>query len=196
MPHKFDPARRARLEDPARAELLPPEQLLRHGGLRPGMRLADVGCGPGFFTIPAAAIVGPAGRVYAVDISEEMLQAVREKVTASGYANVTTLRATEDALPLPDGAADFALLAFVLHEAADQQAFAREVARIVARGGRVLLLDWDRREMEVGPPVADRVSPEDAQAVLEAAGFSVVETFQPNTLHYGLIGVATGEVEA
>lgn len=189
MPHKFDPARRARLEDPARAELLPPESLLSGAGLRLGMWMADIGCGPGFFTLPASALVGPSGQVFAIDISEEMLEAVREKTGRSGVSNVVTLRATEDRLPLADRSADFVLLAFVLHEAVNPQRFVREVVRILKTSGRVLLLEWEKREMEMGPPVMDRLSSQETRTLFEGAGISVLQQFAPNAYHYGLVGV-------
>lgn len=188
MPHKFDPARRAHLEDPSRAEILPPRELLQRAGVRRGMHVADIGCGPGFFTFPAASLVGPTGTVYAIDISEEMLQVIREKSAARGSRNVIPLATAENALPLPDQVADVALVAFVLHEAEDRPAFLREVARILKPGGRVLLLEWDAREMPMGPPTAERLAPPESRALLEAAGIAVVEEFAPNPFHYGIIG--------
>lgn len=193
MPHKFDPAHRARLEDPARREILPPEDLLQRAGLRPGMHVADIGCGPGFFTFPAAVLVGPAGKVYAIDISEEMLQVIRERSTARGVTNVLALSTTEDSLPLPDRTVDVAVVAFVLHEAADRQGFTREVARILKPGGRVLLLEWDAREMPMGPPLRERLSPGESQTLLESAGILVLDRFVPNPYHYGILGGIASE---
>lgn len=142
MPHKFDPARRARLEDPDRRRLLPAHDLLADAGLRAGMSAVDIGCGPGFFTLPAAEIVGPAGRIYAVDISPQMLQAVEEKARAAGLHNIQPVQAEESAIPLADGIAQFALLAFVLHEAVEPGAFLAEVIRLLVPGARLLLLEW------------------------------------------------------
>ena len=189
-PHKFDPARRARLEDPDRLRLLPARDLLINAGLRPGMSVADVGCGPGFFTLPAAEIVGPTGRVYAVDISEQMLQAVRDKARGAGLHNIETVLAEESAIPLPDAAAQFAILAFVLHEAVQPDAFTREVARLLAPAGRLMLLEWKKEEMPVGPPVRDRLTPEESERRLAAAGLRSLQQFDPNPYHYGLVSSA------
>ncbi len=138
--------------------------------------------------MPAARLVGPAGCVYAIDISEEMLAAVREKTGRDGAGNVVTLKAAEGTLPLPDRAVDFCLAAFVLHEAVDQPGFARELVRILNAEGRVLLLEWEQRKMEIGPPVADRLAPGDARNVLQTAGIVEIEAFSPNGYHYGLTG--------
>lgn len=187
VPHKFDPDRRARLEDPDRLRLLPARDLLIRAGLRPEMSVADVGCGPGVFALPAAEIVGPAGRVYAIDISPQMLQAVREKARDAGLHNIETVLAEESAVPLPDATAQFALLAFVLHEAVRPGTFTREVARLLAPRGRLLLLEWKKEEMPVGPPVRDRLMPEESERWLAEAGLRILERFDPNAYHYGLV---------
>lgn len=191
VPHKFDPAHRERLEHPDRLRLLPPHDLLIRTGLWEGMIAADVGCGPGFFTLPAAQIVGPAGRVYAIDISREMLEAVQDKARDAGLPNIETVLAKESGIPLPDRVAQVILLAFVLHEADDPAAFAREAARILAPGGHILLLEWKKEEMPVGPPVGDRLTPEGAEGWLTSAGLRIVDRFEPNTYHYALIGQAS-----
>ena len=65
-----------------------PENVLVEIGVKSGMTFADIGCGQGFFTIPAAKIVGESGKVYASDISETNIQKLREKVDAAGLTNV------------------------------------------------------------------------------------------------------------
>ncbi len=190
MPHKFDPAHRERLEHPDRLRLLPPRDLLTRAGLREGMVVADVGCGPGFFTLPAAQLVGPAGRVYAIDIRREMLEIVQDKARDAGLLKIETVLGEESGIPLSDQVAQVVLLAFVLHEAVDPGAFTREVARILAPGGNLLLLEWKKEEMPAGPPVRDRITPEEAEMRLTSAGLRIVDRFEPNAYHYGLIGQA------
>ncbi len=187
MPHKFDPARRARLEHPDRLRMLPPRTLLARAGLREGMVVADVGCGPGFFTLPAAQMVGPVGRVYAIDIHPEMLEAVQGKARAGGLSNIETVLAAESAIPLPDAVAHAALLAFVLHEAVQPSELAREVTRLLVPGGCLLLLEWKKEEVPAGPPVHDRLTQEEAESYLAGAGLTIVDRFEPNANHYGLI---------
>lgn len=188
VPHKFDPAHRERLEHPDRLRLLPPRELLARAGVQEGMVVADVGCGPGFFTLPAAQMVGPLGRIYAIDIHPEMLEAVQDKARRADLLNIETVKAEESSIPLPDAVADVGLLAFVLHEAVDPAAFAREVVRLVAPGGHLLVLEWKKKQMPSGPPIRDRLTPEAAEGWLARAGLRVVDRFEPNPDHYGLIG--------
>jgi len=192
VPHKFDPARLARLEDPERLRLLPARDVMVDAGVAAGMSVADVGCGPGFFTLPAAEIVGPSGRVYAIVISPQMLQAVREKAREAGLGTIETVLAEEAAVPLPGAIAQFALLAFVLHEAVQPGIFLHEVVRLLRPGGHVLLLEWKKHEMPMGPPVRDRLTPEAAADLLAEADLRIVRQFEPNAYHYGLIGERTG----
>jgi ubiquinone/menaquinone biosynthesis C-methylase UbiE len=178
------------LEHPDRLRLLPPRELLARAGLQEGMVVADVGCGPGFFTLPAAQMVGSAGRVYAIDIHPEMLEAVQDKAHRAGLTNIETVKAQESSVPLPDAVADVVLLAFVLHEAVDPAAFAREVARLLVSGGHLLVLEW-KKQTPSGPPLGDRLTPEAAEGWLTGAGLRVVDRFDPNSDHYGLIGQAS-----
>jgi len=114
--HKFDAAHRAYLHSEERRSYLDPPAILHAFAVRPGMRLADVGSGTGFFALPAAAIVGPKGRVYAVDLSAEMLEDLTGRLRHAPERNVEPVRSTEDRIPLPDGSVDFVFMACVLHE--------------------------------------------------------------------------------
>ena len=118
--HTFDPGNADRLERPERYELLRPVDTLRQFGLGPSMTCVDAGAGTGFFARAAADVVGPSGRVYAVDSSGEMLDIMRGLGLPP---QVRTLQSQAYAIPLADGAADMALAAFVVHEVPDRKRF-------------------------------------------------------------------------
>ncbi len=104
MPHKFDPARLARLMSDERRRELPPDRILLRAGLGAGQTLVDIGCGPGFFVLPAARIVGPRGRVIGLDTSPVMVAELRKNARAAGLANVRVARIAESSpksLPAP-----------------------------------------------------------------------------------------------
>jgi len=167
--HKFDPAKIARLVSAERTEEMAPEAFLRSAGLSEGDIFADIGCGPGFYALPAAQIVGEKGRVYAVDTQEEMLEHLSRR---DPPANVVPVNSTESSIPLEDSSADFVLAAFVLHEAADPAAFLREIKRLMRPGARFLLVDWQRQSEERGPPEEERIAGDEAARLVEEAGFS------------------------
>jgi ubiquinone/menaquinone biosynthesis C-methylase UbiE len=190
VPHKFDPTRMAVLMSEERHRRQPPEDLLRAVGVGPGSRLADIGCGPGFYALPAARMVGAAGRVFALDVQPAMVARVREAATAQGLENVEAAVSAEDRLPLPDGVADIALLANVLHECADRPALLREVRRVLVPGGRVAVVEWRKEPTGMGPPLEERLSEDDVREALAAAGFgqpAALDAATTGPTHFGLV---------
>jgi ubiquinone/menaquinone biosynthesis C-methylase UbiE len=174
MPQRFDTRKRFHLLSDERAAALQPEKLLRELGLGEGMTIADIGCGPGFFTIPAAQIVGPTGVALAADIQGEMLSAVRTRALEHGLTNVRIVKTNDREIPIAPGSCDIALLAFTLHEVEFRASFLHRAARALKPNGRLLALEWDKVEGPIGPPLEDRISPEELVADAQAAGLRVV----------------------
>jgi ubiquinone/menaquinone biosynthesis C-methylase UbiE len=172
MPQKTDPRNKHLLLSEERHEALQPEKLLRKLGVRAGDTVADIGCGPGFFTLPAAAIAGQRGVVLAADIQGEMLTTVRSRAAEQGLANVRVLKTSESEIPLPEGSCDFVLLAFVLDEVDQRSTFLHRAARAMKSTGKLAVLEWDRVESE-GPPLEDRISREELVEDAHAAGLHV-----------------------
>lgn len=103
------------LDSPERRASQDPDQLWRRLGLKPGETVVDVGAGSGFYAFPAAAVVGPSGRVYAVDVSPELVELVRERAANRKVRNVESVLSTPKRIPIEDAVADVAILANVLH---------------------------------------------------------------------------------
>ena len=103
MPQKFDIRQRQELLSEQREATLHPDALLRRLGLARGDTVADIGCGPGFFTLPAADIVGDEGVVLAADIQGEMLSAIRSRAAEHGLTNVHVVKTSDKEIPIPDG---------------------------------------------------------------------------------------------
>lgn len=186
MAHKFDPKNMDRLIDPGRDAWQPREAVMAALGLQAGETLVDIGCGPGFFAVFAARVVGPAGKVYAVDISLEMLMRLGQLLYAEGLANVQPVLSRETNIPLPDGCADAALLANVLHEAEDRLALLAEARRLVRPGGRLLVVDWRCEPMPHGPPLEERMDPADVAEEAAAAGWEPAGTVEVGPYHWAL----------
>ncbi len=167
--HKFDPANAARLLSEERAQMHPPAEALALLDLHPGQVVADIGCGPGFLTIPIARLVQPGGQVFAVDVRGEMLALLRERLSAEGLTHVRPLLSQESILPLDDESCGRLLAAFLLHELADPAAFLREIRRVLGPGGRGLAIDWAPHESPAGPPLDARVPADRATEWLRAA---------------------------
>jgi len=187
MHHKFDVKSFAKLDNAERRKILPPEKILHKFGLSEGSILADIGCGIGYFSIPASAIVGAKGKVLAMDISDEMLEKVAEKAHEIGVANIETVKIDEQSFLLADHSVNFETAFFVLHEAQDIHQFIFELNRILKPGGKLALIDWEKQKTPHGPPVEHRISKEEAISLLAQAGF-VVTTIDVGSDFYGLLG--------
>ncbi|MHB1263858.1 MAG: class I SAM-dependent methyltransferase [Gemmatimonadaceae bacterium] len=185
-PHgrKFPAAKWDRLLTAERHAFLDPERMLDRLGVRAGMRVADVGAGPGFFTLPLAARVGAGGIVYAADVSIDMLDALRRRGLPP---QVRTVLTEEAGVPIADGDVELALVAFVLHEVLHPVEFLRELRRILAPAGRLAVLEWIPQDDGMGPPRAERLAESHARTLLAEAGFAVADRFHANTSQYAIL---------
>lgn len=123
------------LENPYFQAVAGAERLLDRAGVARGMVVLDAGCGPGRVTLPAAARVGPQGRVVALDVQAGMLAKLRARLERGGVANVELLHAGLGEGKLPEGRFDVALLVTVLGEIPDRGAALAEILRALRPGG-------------------------------------------------------------
>ncbi len=178
---RFPASQAQRLEDPERLQWLPPAEVLAALGVSAGQFVADVGAGTGYFALPIAAAVGPAGCVYAVDAQDGMLQWITDKMEKEGLTNIRLVHADAVATTLPDACCDLYLTANVWHEFDDRGRVLAEARRVLKPGGRIAILDWSPDvERVAGPPLEHRISTQDVKADLVAAGFR-----NPSAAHIG-----------
>jgi ubiquinone/menaquinone biosynthesis C-methylase UbiE len=145
----------------------PAETVLDLIGLADNAVIADIGCGPGFLTIPAAKRVYPAGRVYAVDVELTMLDLVAGAAEEQGLGNVETRRSSGSRIPLDNALADVTFCALVLHYLDDPSQMVRELHRITRLHGRIAIVEWTPFE---GDPRRNRIPPETIARLLLTVG--------------------------
>jgi len=142
-------------------------------GLAPGMTFADIGCGEGYFAVPAARIVGAAGRVIAFDINPESVARLNENAAAERLGNIiATAGGAETTIPC-ERCADLAFLGTVLHDFADPLAALRNIRAVLKPGGRLANLDWEKKPTEFGPPLDVRLDQDSASRLISNAGFKI-----------------------
>ena len=107
---------------------------MERAGIKEGQTILDFGCGPGFYTIAAAKMVGAKGKVYALDIHPLAVRSVEKKAKKEGLTNITTILSDRDT-GLPDQSIDVALAYDMIHMVKDKQALARELHRILKPNG-------------------------------------------------------------
>ncbi len=167
----FSASRAGHLDSRFRRFLYRPDRLAERY-LKPGSRVLDFGCGPGFFTREFAKKVGEDGLVFAVDLQEEMLTILRGKLEPEGLMpRIRTHRCEADSINLPgdlNGTIDVAFTIFVVHEVPDPAKLFREIAALLKPGGTLFISE---------PPfVVSGREFRDTLALAEASGFRLVET--------------------
>jgi len=171
----------ARLTGPDRDAWQRPDEVLAALGVEEGQTVADVGAGPGYFTMRLARALGPRGRVYAVEVAAEMVGVLRARLAGAGVSNVLPLLSRENDSLLPPSSCDRILVADTFHHFPDGVAYLRHLAAALRRGGLLANLDFHRRETPVGPPLEHRIAREDFLVAADRAGLAVVDekTFLP-----------------
>ncbi len=184
MAHKFDVKRVEILDSQDRIQFLNPDNILSRIGLDREMVLADLGCGTGFFTIPASLRVK---KVYALDVQQEMLDILQNKIKKQKLANIETILSEESSIPLPDGSIDILLMANVFHELEDRSAILEEGKRILSSRGKLAIVDWKKIEMDFGPPLEERLAEEEVISVCKDGGFEFQERSDAGPYNYLLV---------
>ena len=172
-----------RLLSPERAEWVDPFVVLSFCPINLHDKVADIGCGPGFFTIPLAKFL-VRGSLYALDLDEEMIAACRERVDQARMGNVDVMKCGEFDFPLEPGSLDGAFLAFVLQASSDKTRFFQAVRGLLQPRGWCTVLEWYHKETGYGPPLERRSDPDELRELAAQAGFRHREHRDLNGEHY------------
>lgn len=168
-------------DDPARSEWQMPERLVAALGLRPGSVVADIGAGTGYFLGHLAKAVAPGGRVLAVDLEPNMVSYLRDRADKEGVPGVETILAAPDDPHLPAASADCILLVDTYHHIHDRVAYLRRLQGALTPRGQVVVVDFRKEPLPVGPPPEHKMTREAILAEFQEAGYRLAaeETFLP-----------------
>ncbi len=145
--------------------------------------VADIGCGPGYFSIPLAKHL-VYGKLYALDVCEEMLDVTRRRAAEARLGNVEVVKCGTTDLRLPEGSLDGAFLAFVVHHNEDREGFLKAVRSLLRSRGWCTVLEWYPVETEHGPPPERRIPLEELRPMVQAAGFRFLSSRALNPHQY------------
>ena len=152
------------LEDPSRDAWQQPHDVVMALDLKPTDVIADIGAGTGYF---ARRFAHHARKVYAVDIDSALL-AISAKDSSK---NLVTVLAAPDDPRLPNAVADVIFFCDVLHHIDNRPAYYEKVAKALKPGGRVVVIDFFKRDLPVGPPIAMKLSENEVVTEFQKAGF-------------------------
>lgn len=153
------------------------EAIAKAVGLRPGMRVADIGAGTGLFTPLFAEAVGPRGKVYAVDIAPDFVKHIEQRAAAAGMKNVYPVLCTERSVELPPNSVDIAFICDTYHHFEFPQSTMKSLHRALRAGGEVVLIDFKRIPGESSEWTMNhvRAGQEVFEQEIESVGFRKVD---------------------
>lgn len=151
-------------------------QIVAALGLKPGMKVADIGAGTGLFTLPFSDAVGPDGKVYAVEIAKNFLQHIRDRAQKANATNVETVLCTERSVELPENSIDLAFICDVYHHFEYPQDSLASLHKALKPGGEIILIDFKRIPGESSDFVMGhvRAGQQVFESEITAAGFEKV----------------------
>lgn len=175
------------------SQLLNPFEILeKELGLGAGMTYAALGVGSSaHFVLPAAKIVGPDGKVYAVDIMKAVLTNAASRAADEGFQNVVTvwsdLEIYGGAKDIADHSLDCLSMINLLYMTKQDEHVFNEANRTLKRQGRAVIIDWAPVETPFGPPLNERTSLDNVRRMAKVVQWKETHTFQPSPYHFGVV---------
>jgi ubiquinone/menaquinone biosynthesis C-methylase UbiE len=189
MVKKFDIEQARKLDASDRAVWNNPREIVAAVGIQPGLKVAEIGCGTGWFTFEIEKAVRPRGIVYALDMQPAMLQILRAK--RDGWERILTLPCGENDFELDDAEVDLVFHANALHECMEPEKHLREVHRVLKHDGKLVVIEWHwaDEESQPGPPNTQRLEVNDVRDLVSGAGFEIVDVQDVGPYHYAVHAV-------
>ena len=186
--------RRFWADDPERETWQDPKTIFSSIGLSNGMVFIDIGCGEGYFSLPAARTVGIGGTVLAADINHGAVATLRTSAANEGLENLSAeVKAAEETI-FCKGCADIVFFGIDLHDFADPKKVLSNAWKMLKPSGRLIDLDWKDEPMDFGPPQEKRFSVHKAREMIEAAGFRILSVRDAGQYHCLIIAGKQGAV--
>jgi arsenite methyltransferase len=169
------------LDDPKRDAYQKPHEVLTALAIEPGEVIADIGAGSGYFTFRLAHHVGDKGRVYAVDISPDMIRHLNRRIRELKAMNVTAILADADDPLLAVASIDRFFFSDSWHHIENQSKYLSLIKKMLKPGGEIIMIDFHKKELPVGPPMQMKIAREDVIRQMESNGFRLTKehTFLP-----------------
>ena len=188
MPTKTSVDKIEALLHPTLEETYDPQSMIALVPIHNDHKVADIGSGPGWLSIPLAKYVY-SGTCYAIDIQQEMLKHVADQATGAKLKNVKTLVSQENKIPLDDESLDGVALSNVLNEAARPKTLIKEAARLLKKSGWMSIVEWLPVEgkPEVGPASSKRLVQQELREAVEALGFTTLTSRQLTPHRYIIV---------
>ena len=168
-----------------------PTRLIKKVGIKSGDRVADFGCGPGYFSIPIAKTIGEDGEVFAFDVLPSALSALESQAKIQGVDNIAIKRVNlekKQGTRLENESVDWVVLKNILFQNDKKRNIIKEAYRILRKGGKILIMEWDKN-LSVGPAQKMRISPQELIEIIDREEFIFEKQLPAGNYHYVIIAV-------
>ena len=169
---------------------LNPKKLLKKLDIiKPGFKVADFGCGAGYFSLPLAELVGQEGTVSAIDVLDNVLKLILSRARAARIFNLKTIHANlekEYGSTLPNNSQDIVIMANILFQSQKKETIINEAIRVTKPNGYIVIIDW-MPDSYFKTDKGWRIKPEELEEILTKKRLKINRKFQPDDYHYGLV---------
>jgi len=178
--HRFQDAEKwADIWDhPSRDDWQEPGRIVEILRLEPGMSVADIGAGTGYFNATLSEAVGAEGVVYPVDVEESLVEHMRERADEEVTPNVRPVLGAADDPQLPIDRVDRILMVDTYHHIDQRISYFERVRELLAPDGLFVDVDWKPGRMDLGPAEEHKISPQQVKTELQRAGFELLESHE------------------
>ena len=177
--HQDSKAYIARLEDPMRDAYQKPQEVVKALNIKEGEVIADIGAGSGYFTVRLARPVRETGRIYAVDVSPDMIRHLNRRIRDLNLRNVVTVLCAPDDPLLADASVNRFFICDTWHHVGGHAKYLALVKRMLKPGGQVIMVDFKKAKTPVGPPMEIRIDRDDLVREI----FSFTQRSSPDALY-------------
>jgi len=175
------------LEDPKRDTYQKPQEVMTALGIKSGEVIADIGAGSGYFTFRLAHHVGGKGKIYAVDVSPDMILHINRRIRELNVSNIVSVLSDPDDPLLPDHSIDRFFFSESWHHIETQAKYLALMKRMLKPGGEVVMIDFQKKDLPLGPPLQMKIGREDLIKQMESHGFRIRKEYTFLPYHYFLI---------
>jgi ubiquinone/menaquinone biosynthesis C-methylase UbiE len=164
-------------------------QVLKLLDINIGDQILDVGCGNGYISLAISDIVGDKGKVFAIDIDEQSINALKSEINIKKIKNIEAIKGDiSDEVPLEDGIIDICLMVNVFHglvENNEVETALKEIKRVQKIGGILFIIEFKKIESTPGPPLSVRLAPKEIELILKCYNYQIKNVHNIGSFHYG-----------
>jgi len=171
-------------------KFLNPQAIVSGLEISSGMKVAHFGCGTGYFTFAIAKKIGESGVIYALDILKQKIAIIKSQARLYGMGNIIAQRSNleeKEGSMIEGESIDWVVMVNMLYQNDKKSSIIGEAKRILKKGGRILLFDWNNLGSSVGPENQARVSKEDLIRIARKHGLGIAKEIKVSDFHFGMV---------